>query len=160
MINMIVAIGANREIGGGNDLLWKIPADLQRFKRITMGHPMVMGRKTYESIGRPLPGRTSIVITRNKGFKAPDEVIVVESLEQALEEALKLDSEVFVIGGGQIYAEALPITDKLYLTKVHQSFPEADIFFPEIVGFSEFVPTESGEEEGLAWEYGIVERLP
>jgi len=159
MINMIVAIGANREIGGGNDLLWRIPEDLKRFKNITMGHPMVMGRKTYESIGRPLPGRTSIVVTRNKDFEVPDEVIVVDSLEQGLEEAKKLDDEVFVIGGGQIYTEALPITDRLHLTKVHQAFDNADIFFPEIVGFSEFIPKETGEENGLAWEYGILERL-
>lgn len=164
MINMIVAVGANNEIGGGNDLLWRLSSDLKRFKKITMGHPMIMGRKTYESIGRPLPGRTSIVITRNADFEAPDEVIVVNSLEMALEEAQKLNQklngEVFVIGGGQIYEMALPLVDRLYLTKVKQDFEKADIFFPVIEGFTEFTPQESGEENGLEWEFGVIERLP
>ena len=158
MINIIVAMGKNREIGAANDLLWRLSSDLKRFKELTMGHPIVMGRKTYESIGRPLPGRTSIVITRQPDF-GPEGVVVVDSLERALQAARELDSEVFVIGGGEIYAQALPRADRVYLTKVLAEFPQADTFFPELSGFSEFVPELSDAEEGLEWEYGVVERI-
>ena len=123
-----------------------------------MGHPIIMGRKTYESIGRPLPGRTSIVITRQPDF-GPEGVVVVDSLERALQAARELDSEVFVIGGGEIYAQALSRADRVYLTKVLAEFPQADTFFPELSGFSEFVPELSDTEEGLEWEYGLVERI-
>lgn len=124
-----------------------------------MGHPMIMGRKTYESIGRPLPGRTSIVITRNGAWPALEGVVVVGSLEEALEAARGLDDEVFVIGGGQIYEQALPLADRIYLTRVDAEFPQADTVFPTIEGFGAFVPELSGEEENLAWEYGVIERI-
>jgi dihydrofolate reductase len=115
-------------IGRDNDLPWRIREDLQRFKQLTLGHTLVMGRKTYDSIGRTLPGRTTVVVTRQGGWSAPD-VLVAHSLEQALEMAD--DAEVFVAGGGEIYAQALPLADAMVLTEVEQS-PEAEVFFPEV----------------------------
>lgn len=164
MINLIVATGNNGEIGGSNGLLWKLSSDLKRFKAITMGHPMIMGRKTYDSIGKPLPGRASIVVTRqgdqeDRQIDPDTRLIWVNSLEEALEKARMLDNEVFVIGGGQIYEQALPVADRIYWTRVAQDFPEADTFFQVSDGFSEFIPELKDEENGLSWEYGVVTRL-
>lgn len=164
MVNLIVATGRNGEIGKANGLLWKLSSDLKRFKEITMGHPMIMGRKTYESIGRPLPGRTSIVVSRNsegvnEQVDANTQLIWVNSLEEALELAQGLDGDVFVIGGGQIYEQALPFVDRIYWTRVDAEFPEADTFFAVPNSFSDFTPEVSGEENGLRWEYGVVSRL-
>jgi len=128
---MIAAIGKNRELGKGNDLLWKIPEDLKRFKEITKGHPIIMGRKTFDSIGRLLPGRTNVVITRDSNW-AVEGTFPIISMEKAIELA-KLkpgNEEVFIIGGGQIYDLGLPYADKLYLTLIDDS-KEADSFFPE-----------------------------
>ena len=158
MINIIVGIGKNGEIGKANGLLWHLSSDLKRFKEITMGHPMIMGRKTYESIGRPLPGRTSIVMTRNPDFRPEGVVVVTGDIREALEVAKKLDDEVFVIGGGGIYQQALPLADRIYLTRVWADFPEADTFFHYPEGFEEFTPEIMGEEEGLRWEFGVIDR--
>jgi len=128
-VEIVVAIGKNRELGKDNKLLWHIGDDLRRFKELTVGHPIIMGRKTYESIGRPLPGRTNIVITRNLHFQV-DGVIVVHSLKEALETGAQYDNEkVFIIGGSQIYEQALPVTDKLYLTIISDE-KEGDAYFP------------------------------
>jgi len=124
-VSIIVAIGRNREIGAKNQLLWKIPEELRRFKEITTGHPIIMGRKTHESIGRVLPGRTNIIVTRDTRYEIREEgAIVVHSLEEALEKAQDADGseEVFIIGGAQIFAEALPTADKLYVTLVDRTF--------------------------------------
>lgn len=129
MISIIVAVASNGVIGGGNSLLWHISEDLQRFKRITSGHPVVMGRKTYESIGRPLPNRRNIVITRQEDY-APAGVEVVHSLQDALA-LFPSDEEVFITGGGEIYRQAMPLADRLYLTIVHCDY-EGDTRFPEI----------------------------
>jgi dihydrofolate reductase len=128
-ISIIVAVAENQVIGYNNQLLWRLKEDLQRFKGLTMGHHIIMGRKTYESVGRPLPGRTNVIITRNKDFKA-DGCLMVGSLDEAIKVA-NSDSEVFIIGGGEIYNQSLPIADKIYLTRVHASFP-GDTFFPEL----------------------------
>lgn len=125
---------------------------------------MVMGRKTYESIGKPLLGRTSIVITRQEGMadeQVDDEtsLVWVNSLEEAIEKAKQLDDEIFVIGGGQIYEQALPVVNRIYWTRIDRQFPDADTFFPIPLGFSEFVPKLEGEENDLKWEYGVVTRL-
>ncbi|CAG5003668.1 Dihydrofolate reductase type 3 [Dyadobacter sp. CECT 9275] len=118
LISIIVAVSENGVIGKDNQLIWRLPEDLKRFKNLTMGHPMIMGRKTFESIGKALPGRTSIVITRQKDFQ-PDGVIVVHSLHEAITEAKKLNTdEAFIIGGGEIYQQALAVTDHIYLTQV------------------------------------------
>lgn len=136
---IIVAIADNNAIGKDNALLWHISEDLKFFKRTTMGCPVIMGRKTFESIGRPLPKRTNIVVSRS-GYDAPEGVVVVPSLEDAfgyVENIVSSDSEatpsrVFVIGGGQIYAQAMNMADRLIVTHVHTVIEEADTFFPAI----------------------------
>ena len=128
---IIVAIADNYAIGKDNSLLWHIPEDLKFFKRKTSGYPVIMGRKTYESIGRPLPKRVNIVVSR--GFDAPEGVVVVPSLEKAYEAASSSDAGCcFIMGGGQIYAQALPYADRLVITHVHTVIEDADTFFPEI----------------------------
>ena len=136
---IIVAIADNNAIGKDNALLWHISEDLKFFKRTTTGCPVIMGRKTFESIGRPLPKRTNIVISR--GFTAPEGVIVVPSLAEAYSVAEKAfsgtpdqiwDPRCFIIGGGQIYAQAIAEADRLVVTHVHTVIEDADTFFPEI----------------------------
>lgn len=128
MITIIAAIGKNRELGKDNDLIWHLPNDLKRFKKVTSGHDVIMGRKTFESLGRPLPNRTNIIITRNKNYKA-EGCIVVNSLEAALNTAT--DANPYILGGGNIYSLAIKIADVLDLTLVDAEL-EADVFFPEI----------------------------
>nr|AIA11816.1 Dihydrofolate reductase [uncultured bacterium] len=124
----IAAVAANGVIGASNDIPWRIPADWQRFKALTMGNVLIMGRKTFESIGKPLPGRTSIVVTRNTSVEI-EGAMVVHSLEDALAEARKIEaSEVFIIGGGELYTQAQHLADRLYVTEVHSAF-EGDTYF-------------------------------
>jgi len=129
-LSLIVAISENGVIGREGDLPWRLSADLRRFKRLTMGHPIIMGRKTFESIGRPLPGRTMIVVTRQPDYRAAG-AVVVHSLDEALETASHIDDEVFLIGGAEIYRRALERVDRLYLTRVHADI-EGDTRFPHI----------------------------
>jgi dihydrofolate reductase len=128
-ISIIVAMAKNRVIGANNALPWHLPQDLKRFKALTMGHHIVMGRKTFESIGRVLPGRTSVVVTRNPGWEAGG-VLVARSLADAIARAGD-DPEIFVIGGEQIFREALALADRIYLTQIEREF-DGDAFFPEI----------------------------
>jgi dihydrofolate reductase len=128
-IAQVVAISKNRVIGKDNKLIWHLPADLKHYKNVTMGHHMIMGRKTYESIGRPLPGRTTVIITRDKNYKA-EGCVVVHSLDEALKVAAK-DDMPCIVGGGEIFRQAMDITDKIYLTIVHEEF-EGDVFYPEL----------------------------
>ncbi|WP_096202527.1 dihydrofolate reductase [Bacillus sp. FJAT-45350] len=130
MISFIVAMDTNRVIGKDNDLPWKLPADLAYFKKVTMGNPILMGRKTHESIGRPLPGRDNIIITRNENYEA-EGCIVVHSTEEIKKLEQERSDEIFVIGGAEIFKETLPIADKLYITLIHEEF-DGDTFFPEI----------------------------
>jgi dihydrofolate reductase len=131
MITIIAAIAKNNALGKDNDLIWHLPADLKRFKAITSGHHILMGRNTYESIGKPLPNRTTIIITRNKNY-FKDGCLVANSIEEAIE-LVENDDSIFIIGGAQIYNETIKkgLADKLDITQVHQEF-EADVFFPEI----------------------------
>ena len=130
-LSLIVAVAENGVIGHNNQLIWHLPNDLKQFKRLTTGHSIIMGRKTFESIGKPLPNRTSIIISRNTDFQI-EGCITVSSLENAILEAKKIETEeVFVIGGAEIYRLALPIVDKIYLTEVHHAY-EGDTFFPTI----------------------------
>jgi dihydrofolate reductase len=131
MITIIAAISNNNALGKNNDLIWHLPADLKRFKKITSGHHILMGRNTFESIGKPLPNRTTIIITRNKNY-FKDGCLIASSLEDAIELAKK-DEEVYIIGGAQIYKYAIEnnLVDALDLTLVHHEF-EADVFFPVI----------------------------
>lgn len=134
-ISFIVAMGKNRAIGKDGGMPWHMPADLAHFKRVTMGKPMVMGRRTFESIGKPLPGRDSIVVTRDPAWKAPG-ALVVHSVEKALEVAKSGATargvhEIAVIGGGALYASMLDHANRLYITEIDAAF-EADTWFPEI----------------------------
>ncbi len=128
--SLIVAVAEGGVIGREGKLPWHLPADLARFKRLTMGHHILMGRRTWESIGRPLPGRTTVIISRRGVPGAPEGVHVASSLEAALALAGD-DPEPFVIGGGMIYREALPLARRVYLTRVHGTFP-GDTYFPDL----------------------------
>ncbi|SDR71302.1 dihydrofolate reductase [Polaribacter sp. KT25b] len=131
MITIIAAIAKNNALGKDNDLIWHLPADLKRFKKVTTGHHILMGRNTFESIGKPLPNRTTIIVTRNKNY-FKDGCLIANSLEDAIELA-KNDAEIYVIGGAEIYKYAIEnnLVDALDITLVHHEF-EADAFFPEI----------------------------
>ncbi len=132
---LIAAVGQNGVIGTGNALPWRLPEDLQYFKKMTLGKPMIMGRKTYESIGKPLPGRTSIVVTSRTDWH-PDGVVIVDSLSGGLAIARRIAErdavdEIMVIGGAQIYQHAMASADRIYLTRVEDS-PQGDVFFPQV----------------------------
>lgn len=129
MISLLVAASRNGVIGTNNRLPWRLPADLKRFKQLTLGHPIIMGRKTFESIGKPLPGRSNIVITRQKEFSACG-AKTASSLEEALQMCEK-EKETFVIGGAQIFEQALPYANRIYLTKIDADLP-GDAYFPEL----------------------------
>lgn len=128
MLSLIVAMAENRVIGKDNRIPWHLPADLAYFRETTMGHTVVMGRKTFESIGKPLPGRKNVVLTRNRDFEA-DGVTVIHSLEELMRLDDHQEEEVFVIGGAEVYALALPIAQRIYLTLIHTSV-EGDSYFP------------------------------
>jgi len=129
-LTLIVAAGENDAIGKDNKLIWHLSDDLKRFKELTNGHHIIMGRKTFESFPKPLPNRIHVVITRQANYSVPNGVIVVNSLKDAID-AAKSDTQPFVIGGGEIYRQAMPFADKIELTRVHHSF-EADTFFPKV----------------------------
>ena len=156
LISIIVAVSENGIIGKDNQLLWRLPDDLKRFKQLTLGHPMIMGRKTFESIGKPLPGRTSIVITRQKNYQ-PDGVVIADSLENALELAKTLEtSEAFIIGGGEIYRQAQEIADKLYVTEVHTTIDgdtSFEILDPVAWKESERIVHETDERHKFKYEF-------
>ncbi len=130
-ISLIAALTPARVIGKNNQLPWQMPADLQYFKKITLGKPVIMGRKTYESIGKPLPGRKNIIITQNKHFSAPPECQIVYSIREALDlDSVKDCEEVCVIGGSEIFARTLPLANYLYLTFIETDI-SGDVYFPE-----------------------------
>ncbi|HKJ47900.1 MAG TPA: dihydrofolate reductase [Christiangramia sp.] len=129
MITIIAAAAENNALGKDNDLVWHLPDDFKRFKRLTSGHYIIMGRKTFESFPRLLPNRTHVIITRKEDYK-PDDTIVVNSLEEALKVS-KIDDQPFIIGGGEIYKMGMEAADRIELTRVHGEF-EADTYFPEI----------------------------
>ncbi|PQJ71840.1 dihydrofolate reductase [Polaribacter butkevichii] len=131
MVTIIAAIAKDNALGKDNDLIWHLPADLKRFKKVTSGHHILMGRNTFESIGKPLPNRTTIIITRNKNY-FKEGCLIAHSLEEAIA-LVENDDAIYIIGGAQIYKEAIKkdLVDQLDITKVHHHF-EADVFFPEI----------------------------
>lgn len=130
MTTIVVAMGEKNEIGADNKLLWHLPKDLKHFKDLTSGHPIIMGRKTYESIGKPLPNRTNIVVSRKKNW-FQEGILIVGSIKEALKFAKKIDENVFIIGGGNIYEQTMEVADKLEVTLVKAQL-EADTFFPKI----------------------------
>ena len=127
-ISIVVAMAMNRTIGINNTLPWRCPEDLKHFKALTMGHPMIMGRKTFDSIGKPLPGRVTVVVTRDRGLKV-EGCLIAHSLPEAIA-ACTGDEEIFVVGGAELYAQALPLVDRLYITEIQQEV-EGDAHFPE-----------------------------
>lgn len=131
MISLIAAIGKNNELGKGNTLLWSIPADMKHFRETTNGHPIIMGRKTFESIGKALPNRKNILITRDENYKK-ENIEIAHSLEEARKK-VSLKEEIFIIGGAEIYKQAIDIADRLYITHIDAEDKNADAFFPEII---------------------------
>jgi len=154
-IAIIVATDNNRLIGKDNDLPWKLSADLQYFKRVTMGKPLIMGRKTHESIGRPLPGRKNIIITRDAAFSA-EGCVVVNSIDAALAECGEAD-EVMVMGGASLYEQFLPRANKLYLTQVHADL-EGDTWFPDwqVEQWNELDREDHQADEKNQFDYSFV----
>ena len=162
IISLIVAMDERGGIGIRNQIPWHIPADLKRFKALTMGHHLIVGRKTYDSIGRALPGRTMIIVTRSKNYRA-EGCWAVSSLQGALRLAEERgETEVFIGGGGMIYAQALPFADRIYLTRVHTEV-DADVFFPkwELAGWRMLHQEELAAAEGgsLASSFTVYERV-
>jgi dihydrofolate reductase len=152
MIIMIAAVAENNGLGKDNRMIWHLPDDFKRFKRLTTGHHIIMGRKTFESFPKPLPNRTHIVVTRQKDYH-PEGCIVVHSIEEALKIAREEENDVFIIGGGEIYNLAMPFADKLEITRVYASF-EADAFFPEIGEDWELAGQESHPiDDNHAWAF-------
>ncbi|HEY0948445.1 MAG TPA: dihydrofolate reductase [Candidatus Paceibacterota bacterium] len=161
-ISLIAALGKNRAIGKDNDLIWKLPGDLPRFKALTSGHPVIMGRKTWESLPekfRPLPNRTNIVITRDSAYEAPG-AILAQSFPEALSRARDVEGadEIFAIGGQQVYECALPFASRLYLTLVEDT-QEGDAYFPSYEDqFQKELSRETLEHEGLRYAHVTLER--
>jgi len=160
MISIIAAIGKNRELGKDNKLLWHIPEDFKRFKNLTSGHVVIMGRKTYESLPekfRPLPNRINIVVTRNPNFTTINQLIVVGSIEEAIESAkAKIqnpNNEIFIIGGASIYEQGIKYADKLYLTLVEKEYPDADTFFPDYSQFKKVVSEEKHKDNIYSYRF-------
>jgi dihydrofolate reductase len=154
-ISAIVAMGKNRQIGLNNKLLWHNKEDLQNFKKLTLGHHILMGRKTFLSIGKPLPGRENLVLTRDVHFEAPDGVLTVHSIERALIAAQASgETELFIIGGGEIYKETMSILDRIYLSTMDYD-GAADTFFPEYkhLGFRTVQSRDCG-----GWKFEVLER--
>lgn len=158
-ISLIFAMDRNRLIGSGNGLPWRLPADLTYFKKVTSGHTVIMGRKTYESIGKPLPNRRNIVVTRNPQYKA-DRCEIVHSLEEALD--ISRNGERFVIGGAELYRQALDKADKLYVTLIDHEF-EGDVHFPPFTPsrwkLVERIPGTVDERNVYPHEFLVYERL-
>jgi dihydrofolate reductase len=155
IISLIAAMDRNRLIGRDNQLPWRLPADLAHFKKVTIGKPIVMGRKTFESIGKPLPGRTNIVLTRSPGFAA-EGVLVADSLESAIRQSGAV-AEVMVIGGGAVYTQALSLAGRLYLTLVDDTF-DGDAWFPEIdpSSWREVDRNEHSADQQNPYDYSFV----
>ena len=158
MISLVVAMGLNREIGVNNQIPWKLSEDLKNFKKTTMGHHILMGRKTYESIGKPLPGRTNIILTRNSNYQVPD-CITVTSLDEAIKLAkTKGETELMVIGGAEIYKEALSRANRIYLSKIEFK-GKADAYFPEFNELDWKVISEvKHSSDSIPWTFKVIER--
>ena len=161
LISLIAAVAENGLIGKDNKLPWHLPADLRFFKNTTIGHPIIMGRKNFESIGKALPGRTNIVLTRNVNFAEAENLKVAHSLEEAFEIAQKTGAdECFVIGGAEIYKEALPFCQKLYITRVHGIF-EGNTFMPEFEkGFRKISSVSNLKDEQNIYDYDFEIFIP
>lgn len=159
-VSIIVAMAKNRVIGAANGIPWHLPNELKLFKSVTIGHPIVMGRRTYESINRLLPGRTTVIVTRQPGYQVPG-AIIAHSLEDAIA-ACPAEDEIFVIGGGELYKSALPMADRIYLTTVDAA-PDGDTFMPEF-DLGEWRETSSqsypaDNEHRYAYRFAVYDRV-
>lgn len=159
-VSIIVAIDEKRGIGKKNDLLFKIPEDFKRLKTLTNGHPIIMGKKTFDSIGRILPNRTNIIITRNVEFQF-EGAVIAHSLEEGIElaEGQKGDDEIFIFGGGQLFKESIEkgLVDRIYLTVVSGDY-DADTFFPDYSAFTKVVEKEERESDGYSYTFLTLEK--
>jgi dihydrofolate reductase len=157
-LSLIVAFAKNNVIGDKNTLPWHLPEDLKRFRALTMGHHIIMGRKTYESLGRLLPGRTTVIVTRNKAYHV-EGALIVSSLELAIA-MCKDDPEPFLIGGAEMYKTGLNLATKLYITEVHAEF-SGDAFFEalDLTCWHEIERTSHTSENGLTYSYVVYQRL-
>ncbi len=156
-ISIIAAIGKNRELGKKNDLIWRISADLKRVKELTTGHPIIMGRNTYNSIGKPLPNRTNIVVAQDT--TVIEGCVVVPTLSEAFAIAHTLDTEeIFVFGGARMYESSMPFVQRLYLTLIHDEDAEADVFFPPYEDFKNVVEEEVHSEHTPPYTWITLER--
>lgn len=158
MISLIVAMGKNRVIGKDNQMPWHLPADLAYFKKVTTGHPIIMGRKTFQSIGRPLPNRENIILTRDKMFKH-DNCTIINCVEEAL--ALAASKDIFVIGGAEIYEQFLPFAKKIYITQIHENF-SGDTFFPKLTKEWQLQSSQlhsKDEKNKYDYEFQLFEKL-
>lgn len=159
-LSLVVAMAKNRVIGAGGRIPWHLPNELQLFKRVTMGHPIIMGRKTYESIGRLLPGRATVIVTRQADYRVPG-ALIAHSLDAAIA-ACGHEDEIFVIGGGELYREALPRADRIYLTTV-EAEPAGDTYMPELderawrETSSEFFPADA--RHAYAYRFAVLDRV-
>ncbi len=157
--SFVVAVAKNNVIGKDNTLPWHLPADLRFFKNLTTGHHMIMGRKTFDSFGKPLPNRTSVVITRQNDYQ-PEGCIVVHSIEEAIKVAA-VEEEIFIIGGSEIFKQTMPIADRIYLTRIHEDF-EGDTIFPELNKeeweLKEKQDFEADEKNKYSYSFCIYER--
>jgi dihydrofolate reductase len=154
---MIAAIGKNGVLGKHNALLWHIPEDFKRFKEITIGHPIIMGRRTFESIGKPLPGRTNIVVTRAVLPPHPG-IITASSIPRAIEKAaMENTDEIFICGGGQVYAESMSLVERIYLTIIDIE-PEGDTFFPDYAEFNKVISEEKKSDEKYSYTFLVLEK--
>lgn len=156
-ISIIAAVGQNRELGKKNELIWRISADLKRVKELTMGHPIIMGLRTYESIGRPLPGRTNIVLS----FEPVDipGCVVVTSLDEALTKARQVETEeIFIFGGASVYQATIGVAERLYLTRIEATDPDADAFFPDYSTFTNILSEETHPEHAPPYTWLTLER--
>lgn len=157
MVSLIVAASENNAIGKGNAMLWHLPEDLKFFKNITWGMPVIMGRKTFEAVGKPLPGRTNIIITSNKNWSA-ENTVTTTNIEEAIKTAYETNAkEIFITGGGEIYKQTLPMADKVYLTRVHTTIV-GDAFFPEMdvdmwkVDFEKYVKADEKNKFDMTFQ--------
>jgi dihydrofolate reductase len=156
-ISLISAVAENRAIGKNNQLLWNIPEDMKHFREVTSSHTVIMGQKTYESIGRPLPNRTNIIVTFDREFQA-DDCIVCYSLDESFEYAEKQgDEEAFIIGGGSIYKQTIDKADRLYITLVKGEF-DGDVFFPAYDQFSKIISRRDGKDENYEYSFLVLEK--
>mgnify|MGYP000109057486 FL=1 len=168
MINIIAAIGKNRELGAKNKLLWHIPKDMAHFKKLTLDQVVIMGRKTYQSLPKkyqPLPDRINIVVTRKnpntiflrskQDGKTP--LFFFSALQEAIDEAKKFKKEIFIIGGASLYQQAINLTDRLYLTLIDQEFPQADVFFPNYSQF-EVIDEKKDSDDNFRFSFLILQR--